>query len=191
MWHLIFFFLNAMNILSFVYPFLIKFDIRFNILKLKGIIKLTFFNKITLELKIRIKHGYIYINHKKKESKVKISNKNFKFVFITKLIKQLYFREQLLNFNLVSNFGYSNDSMITAVGAGNIDVLTKAIMGKIKNNKKSAHIFVSVEPKYNQDIFNFRIINEIRISVFDFIYTLFVTIFRTISNKVYKKVNEY
>lgn len=175
MWRLIFLFLSFLNIWQFAYPFLVKFDVRFNILKLKGIIKLTVFNKFTFELKIRIKHGYIYINHKNRERKEKISNKNINIMFIFQLINQLYFRQQVLNINVISNFGYCNDSCTTAVVAGNIDVLSKTILGKIKNNKKSAHILVSIEPKYNEDIFNLRVINEFRISVFDLIYTFIYT----------------
>ena len=175
MWHLIFLFLSLMNIWQFAYPFLVKFDVRFNILKLKGIIKLTLFNKFSFELKIRIKHGYIYINHKNRERKEKISNKNINIMFILKLLNNLYFREQMLSLNVISNFGYCNDSCVTATGVGFIDVLFKCLLAKIKNNKKSAHILVSVEPKYNEDICNLRVVNVVRISVFDIIFTLIYT----------------
>ncbi|MBR6778788.1 MAG: hypothetical protein IKM43_01375 [Clostridia bacterium] len=175
MWHLIFLFSTIMNILSFIYPFLLQFDVRFNILRLKGSVAIKIFNKFKFEFKIRIKNGYVYINHKKKIRKEKISNKNVKVLFILELIKQLYFREQVLQLNVVSNFGYVNNSATTAVTSGFIDVMCKSILSKIKNNKKLSHIFVSVEPKYNEDIFNIRIINTVRISVVDIIYTLIYT----------------
>ncbi len=185
MWRLIFSFLTIINILSFMYPFLVKFDVRFNILRLKGIIIFQLFNKIKFEYKIRIKHGYVYINYKNKERKEKISNKNINIIVIIELINQLYFRIQLLTFAVTSNFGYVLDSCVTAVGAGSIDVICKSMLTKIKNNKKSAHIFVIVEPKYNEDIFNVRIENEIRISIFDLIYTLIYTLINVWS--VYEK----
>ncbi|MBE7076746.1 MAG: DUF2953 domain-containing protein [Clostridiales bacterium] len=175
MWSLIFFFMNVMNILSFIYPFLVEFDVRMNVLKLKGIVSIKLFNKIKFEFRIRVKHGYIYINHKNKLRKEKISNKNVNLVFIMKLINQLYFREQFLKFFVKSNFGYSEDACVTAVASGNIDIFTKMFLGKIKNNKKSAHILVSVEPKYNEDVFNIRVNNIVRISVVDLIYTLIYT----------------
>ena len=93
------------------------------------------------------------------------------------LINQLYFREQFLDLDVISNFGYNLDSRITAVGCGYIDVLVKSLLGKLKNNKKSSHIFVSVEPKYNQDIFNVRVTNVFRISIWDMLYTLIYTKF--------------
>ena len=175
MWDLIFLFLTFLNIWQFIYPFLIKFDIKFNIIKLKGKIKLTLFNKINFEFKIRIKNGYIYINHKNKNKKEKISNKNINILFFYHLFKQLYFREQYLDLSVKSNFGYLNDSSVTAVGSGYIDVLAKCFLSKIKNNKKLSHILVDVEPKYNEDIFNLRIINVVRISILDLIYTFIYT----------------
>lgn len=188
MWHLIFLFSTIMNLLSFIYPFLVKFDIRFNILKLKGTIIFKIFNKIKFEFKIRIKHGYVYINHKNKERKEKLSKKNINIIYILELINQIYFREQFLNLFLKSNFGYVLDSCATAVGAGTIDVLGKCLFMKIKNNKKTAHIFVDVEPKYNEDIFNVRIMNEVRISIFDLIYTLVYTQINVWKKKIKEQI---
>lgn len=188
MWHLIFSFLTFLNIWQFIYPFLIKFEIKCNILRLKGQLNIIFFNKIKFDFKFRIKHGYIYIYFKNKEVKEKISNNNINIILISNLIKQLYFRHQLLNCNLTSNFGFVLDSMITATICGYIDVFSKCILSKIKNNKKSAHIFVDVNPKYNEDVFNIRVIYEMRMSVFDILYTLIYTGIKTIIRRVEKKV---
>ncbi len=176
MWHLIFLFLTIMNILSLIYPFLVKFDIRFNILKLRGSFALTLFNKIKIDFRIKIKNGYIYINHKNKLRKEKITNNNFNVIFFMNLIKQLYFREQFLSLYLKSNFGYVNDSCITAVGCGYMDVIVKSFFSKLKNNKKSSHIFVDNEPRYNEDVFNIRLVNTIRISIADIVYSLLYTL---------------
>ena len=157
-----------------VFPFLVQFDIRFNILRLKGVVIIKLFNKIKFEVKIRIKHGYVYINHKNRERKEKLTDKNINIMFFLNLLNQIYFREQFLEFNVFSNFGYINNSCTTAVGCGLIDVLFKTFMGKLKNNKKTAHIFVAVEPKYNEDIFNMRVNNIIRISIFDIAYAFIV-----------------
>lgn len=188
MWHLLFLFSTIMNILGFIYPFLVKFDVRFNIIKLKGMVRIVLFNKINIEFKIRIKNGYVYINHKSKERREKISKKNINFVFILTLINQMYFREQFLTFNVISNFGYKNDACTTAVTSGCIDVVSKSLLTKLKNNKKSSHILVSVEPQYDKDIFNVRITNTIRISIVDMIYALFYTAFYTWRNYEKRKV---
>ena len=185
MWHLLFLFSTIMNILSFIYPFLVKFDVRFNILKLKGVVRIVLFNKINIEFKIRIKNGYIYINHKAKNRKEKISKKNVNVVFFLTLINQMYFREQFLTLDVISNFGYKNDACTTAVTCGYIDTLSKSILAKLKNNKKNSHIFVSVEPQYNQDIFNVRLTNTIRVSIVDIAYALIYT--RLVMWRYYEK----
>ncbi len=176
MWHLIFLFSTVMNIMGLIYPFLVSFDVKFNILRLRGNIIIKIFNKIKFEFKIRVKNGYVYINHKNKQRKEKISKTNFNLVWFLSLINQLYFREQFLNLSFCANFGFILDSRITATICGYLDVIAKSLFGSLKNNKKSSHIFVSVEPKYNVDIFNVHINNIIRISMFDLIYTLIYTI---------------
>ncbi|MBQ8615618.1 MAG: hypothetical protein IJ415_03530 [Clostridia bacterium] len=80
------------------------------------------------------------------------------------------------------------DSMVTATTCGYIDVLSKCVLAKVKNNKKSAHIFVDVNPKYNEDIFNIRLIYEMRMSVVDILYTLIYTGVKTLSRKLNKKL---
>lgn len=175
MWYLIFLFSTIMNILGLIYPFLISFDVRFNILRLKGNVTIKIFNKIKIEFNIRVKNGYVYINHRNKIRKEKISNKNINIIFIITMLKQLYFRAQFLSLDFKSNFGFVLDSCATAVVCGYIDVIGKSFLSKLKNNKKSAHIFINIEPKYNQDIFNVRLVNTIRMSVFDILYSLFYT----------------
>ncbi len=187
MWTLIFLFLTILNILQFIYPFLVEVDIRINILKLKGVFIIKFFNKLKIKLKFRIKHGYIYIYFKKKEKKLKISQNNVSFVFIINLFREFYFREQLLSMSLSSSFGYNLDSCITATTSGYLDIIQKGILAKIKNNKKSAHIFTKIDPKYNEDIFNLRFNQIIRVSVVDIIYTLLVTLIKTWSGNEKRK----
>ena len=184
---LIFSFLTILNILQFIYPFLVEFDIKLNILKLKGIFTIKLFNKLKLSVKFRIKNGYIYVYFKKKEKKLKISEKNISFVFILNLFKELYFREQFLSLSVISNFGYNLDACATATTSGIIDVITKGTLAKIKNNKKSAHIFTKIEPKYNEDIFNVRLNQIFRISTFDLIYTFIYTIIITWSGNEKRK----
>ena len=78
--------------------------------------------------------------------------------------------------------------MVTASTCGFIDVVSKGILAKVKNNKKLAHIFVDVNPKYNEDIFNFRLEYEMRMSVVDIIYTFVCAIVQTVKYKIKGKV---
>jgi len=179
MWHIIFLFSIITNIMSVIYPFLIKFDLRLNVLRLKGSVKITIFNKFSFQIKFRIKNGYIYIYFNKKERKEQLTNKNINLVFMGNIIGQFYYRQQVLNVNFNSNFGYNLDSCVTATGSGYIDVLSKGSLSKIKNNKKSSNIFIFNQPKYNEDICNMRLVYEIRMSVVDMIYAFVYAIKNT------------
>ncbi len=171
MWDLIFLFVIIVLILVITFPYLVQFDIRFNILKLKGKVEIKFLKFVKLKFNIRIKNGYIYINHKNKLKKEKLTDQTISFRYLIKLLNQMYFREQFLHVDLRANFGYKYDAKDTAVASGYIDVISKSILSQFKNHKKSTHIFVSVEPKYNEDIFNFRLETSVRISMFDVLYS--------------------
>lgn len=181
-------FVVLMLFLIVIFPFLIQFEVKCNILKLKGSFSIKIFNLFKVEYKFRVKNGYVYVYYKNKERKEKISKKNLNLLFIYMTLNQVYFRQQVLNFNFISNFGYVNDSMITANICGYLDVLSKSLLGKLKNNKKSAHIFVDVNPKYNEDVFNVRLNTATRISVFDLIYSFFYTVFYFARYNLIKKL---
>lgn len=176
MWYLIFLLSTIMNIWSLAYPFLIEFEAKFNVLRMKGVISLKLFNKIKIQFKIRFKNGYGYIYFKKKEKKIKLTNKDFNFILIKNVVQQLYYRQQIINLNLSSNYGFVLNSCATAIVCGYFDVLTKCLLSKVKNNKKYAHILVNIEPKYNEDVFNAKIKTTFRISLFDIIFALIYTI---------------
>lgn len=175
MWYLIFLFVMFLLGVFALYPFLICYEVKFNLLKLKGAFNLILFGKIKIQYKLRIKNGYIYVYHNKKESRYKLTDKSFNVIFFINLIKQLYFRHQLKSFDFLSNFGYLNDARVSAVATGYIQWFALMVLSKIKNNKKSAHIFVNIEPKYNQDVCSLRIKSGVYISLFDILYSLAYT----------------
>lgn len=179
MGYLIFLFIVLILLMLIVYPFLISVEVKFNLLRLKGVFTLVLFGKIKLQYKLRVKNGYVYIYHNRKEKRFKLTDKSFNVIFFLNLVKQIYFRHQLLLFDIFTTFGYANDACVTAVGAGYFDVLGKAFFCKVQNNKKSAHIFVNVEPKYNQDICSIRAKSSIRVSVWDMLYSLAYTLIYT------------
>ena len=88
------------------------------------------------------------------------------------LIRQLYFRLLLHSLKFTSEEGYYNDAFVTAMGSGLIDVVSKCAYTRILHNKKSAHIFIANEPKYNQDCLKAKIECEITISLFDILYSI-------------------
>lgn len=166
MWYLIFYFLGLLFVLIISIPFLITITVTCNVVKLKGMtkIKILFW---TTEIRFRIKHGYLYLYRNGKEIKEKLSSKNVNLRFLLHLMNEIYYRERLISLEFVSNFGYNIDALTTALVSGYIDVISRAVLSKIKHNKKSANIFTQVEPKYNQDICNIRVKTKVDNSLFD------------------------
>lgn len=155
-----------------IIPIPIKFKVVFNILRLSGEINISVFKFINYKSRVRFRGAYVYISHNGKTKREKITSKNFNIAFVLQLIRQLYFRTVLQSLNFVSDVGYYNDAMITAVGCGVIDIVSKSIYARILHNKKSAHIFIQNEAKYNQDCLNIKIESKASISIFDFVYSI-------------------
>ncbi|MBQ7797750.1 MAG: hypothetical protein IJ371_01350 [Clostridia bacterium] len=121
---------------------------------------------------MRFRGSYVYITRKNKTKREKLSSSNFNIAFVIQLIRQLYFRLILQTLNFVSDVGYYNNAMVTAMGSSVVDIVSKCLYTRILHNKKSAHIFISNEAKYNQDCLNIKIEGQINISLFDVIYSL-------------------
>lgn len=167
-WQILLIFIILLLIISIP----IKFKVVFNVLKLSGEIKINVFKLINYKIKVKFKGQYVYVTKNTKTYREKLSAKNFNIAFALETIKQLYFRLILDRLIFVSESGYYNDAMITAIGTGVIDVVSKSIYTKILHNKKSAHILIDNEPKYNQDCLNFKIEGRVNISIFDVLYSI-------------------
>lgn len=165
-WYL--FFVLLLIVISTPIP--LKFELSFDILHLKGEIKIKLIYIYVLKTKVFVKNGYIFIQGKKHTRKEKLSIQNPNLQFFTQLIKSLYYRQQLVYLKVLSNLGYCNDAFITAMMASFNDILAKCLLAKIKNNKKSAHIFIETLPNYNEDKLYYYFESAMTMSLFDLIF---------------------
>ena len=170
-----------------IIPIPIKFRLNFNILRLSGEVFIKVFF-IKYKVRVRFRGGYVYIIKNSKARREKLSSKNYNVVFITQFARQLYFRLILQSLRFVSEEGYYNNAMITAIGSSVIDIISKCLYARILHNKKSAHIFIQNEAKYNQDCLNIKVESEIRISLFDLIYSL-VNSYFILKGEKYERAN--
>ena len=159
-------------IILLIIPIPINFNLKFNVLRLSGDVQIQVFKFINYSSHVRFRGQYIYITQNNKTRREKITSKNFNLAFVVQLSKQLYFRLILQYLSFVSIGGYYNDAMVTALGASLIDVVSKCIYAKILHNKKSAHIFIQNEQKYNQDCLHFKVECKLNISIFDILYSV-------------------
>lgn len=174
-WYLVFVFLFLYILLV---PVNLAATINFDLLHLKGelMLKASVFKPISI--KIKVKKGYIYLTVKNKTQKEKLSMKNPHITFVYDLIRMLYFRQVIKELTVDGNIGYVNNAFAGAMLANFNDILIKCIVAPVKNNKKSAHIFVNIIPNYNNDIYTLKLFNEISLSVFDVLYSLAIAKFK-------------
>lgn len=159
-----------------IIPIPIKFKVVFNILRLSGAVEVAILKFINFKIRVRFRGAYVYITQNNKTRREKLTAKNFNVVFVVQIIRQLYFRTILRDLKFVGDVGYYNDAMVTAMASSAIDIVAKCLSARILHNKKSAHIFISNDTKYNQDCLNLKIEGKVNISIFDVIYSIINTL---------------
>lgn len=168
MWQIIF----LIIIFLLIIPIPIKIKMLFNILNLSGGMELKILKIFSFKMRLRFRGAYVYITTKGKTKREKLTAKNFNIMFVIQLFRQIYFRLILTSLRFSSEVGYYNDAMFTALGGSLVDIIAKCVYAKILHNKKSAHIFMANEAKYNQDCLRIKIEAEIKMSIFDVLYSL-------------------
>lgn len=155
-----------------IIPIPIKFTALFKILRLSGEIEFRVLKIFKFGLRVKFRGSYVYITNHKGTRREKLTNKNYNIAYLIQLIRQIYFRTELNQITIESNIGYYNDALYTAIGSSAFDIVSKCLLARILHNKKSAHIFVKNNTKYNQDCLNIKTNVEFKISMFDIIYSL-------------------
>ncbi len=169
-----------------MFPIVLKARLEFNLLSLLGKLQIRIFNFKVIQIRVKVKNGYIYLSTKKHTGRIKITKKNFSFAFIYEFIKLIFFRTNLQSLGVSSEIGYINNAMFTGILTASVDGIYKSFLAKIKNHKKSAHIFVESTPQYQQDVFKSIISTKLSLSIFDILYTLINTLLN-LRGKIYEK----
>lgn len=151
-----------------IIPIPLKLELNFNILRLSGRVLVKAFKIFNLKVSVRFRGKYVYITSNNGRTKrEKLSSKNYNVALVVEMVKQLYFRIVVAKIIFSSNIGYYNNSCVTAISSVSLDVLSKSVLSKIQHNKKSAHIFISNNAKYNQDCCNAKLEVDSKICLFD------------------------
>lgn len=174
-----------------IIPVPIKIRLKFNLLKLSGEVSIKWLKIFGYKIRVRFRGKYIYITHKSKTRREKFTSKNFNVAFVMQLIKNIYFRLVLTKIYFASQTGYYNNAMTTAISSSLIDIVSKDMCCRILDNKKSAHIFVGNEPRYNEDCLNVKVEGDIKISVFDVLYSLVNSLLSLKGEKYERNKAEY
>ena len=155
-----------------IIPIPIKIKTSFNVLRLSGEAFIGLLKIFKYKVRVRFRGAYVFVTTSKGTRREKLTAKNFNVAFVVQMVRQVYFRLILTSLKFVSEEGYYNDAMLTAVGCGVIDIVSKCASSRILHNKKSAHILIQNDAKYNQDCLNLKLECQIKISLFDILYSL-------------------
>ena len=132
-------------------------------------VKILWFN--VLKLKIKVKGKFIYINKIGIIYKEKLTTNNADIVFGYNFVIQMYFRIKLNEIFEAGQYGIKDDAFSTSLLCSFVDLVFKGILGKIKNNKKPAHIFITNSAIYNEDCLNLKFEFDFNVSIIDIIYS--------------------
>lgn len=184
-WYLIFVFIAI--ILS--YPITINMVCKINALNLVSEIYLGVFKFKVIKYRVKVKGQFVYITKKGITYKEKFTPKNVDVDFVFKLLKELYYRINLITLEEYSEVGYRLDASKTALSASYLDIILKSVLTKVKNNKKLSHIFIFNSAKYNEDCLNLKLKSKISVNLFDLIYSLIVSKIKAKGEK-YERVKQ-
>jgi len=167
-------------------PIVVSLRLEFNMLALKGILKVRIFKFKIIDISVRVKHGNIYFTTKKHTIKLKITKQNFPVLFLFESSKLIFFRTNMQSLGASNEIGYLNSAFTNAILVATVDLITKSFFAKIKNHKKSTHIFVETTAQYQKDIFKSILSTKFCISLFDLIYSLLNAVLN-LKGRVYGK----
>ena len=170
-WYLFF----VLLILIISYPIKVNLVCKINVLNLTSEFYFGIFKYKVIKYRVKIKGKYLYITKKGKTYKEKFSPSNVDVDFVFKLIKELYYRINLVNIEEYTEIGYLLDAHKTAMATSSVDIILKSILAKIKNNKKLSHIFIFNSAKYNEDCLNIKLKTIFSINIFDLICSIIIS----------------
>ena len=159
-------------IFLFIIPIPIKIKLNFNVLRFSGRVDVTAFKIINFKVSVRFRGQYVFVTTRKGTKREKLTAKNFNIAFVLQLIRQLYFRTIITSLNFISEEGYSINAMTTAMMSSITDIISRCVSARIIHNKKSAHIFIANDARYNEDCFRMKLECQSYISIFDTVYSL-------------------
>lgn len=156
-------------------PFNTRVCVKLNTLKIASEIYVKILCFQVLKLKIKVKGKYIYLTKKGITYKEKLTTNNADLVFGLNFVLQMYFRIKLNEIYEAGQYGIKDDAFYTSILCSSIDLIFKGILGKIKNNKKTAHIFITNSAIYNEDCLNFKLELDFNVNIIDIVYSFILS----------------
>lgn len=174
-------------LILFILPIFIKLHISYDLLNNLGTLSLyLFFIKIfALKLKFKGKNIVIITKKEQKEVETQLSDKQMRF--FEQLSSQLKQKIIIRKLSAYSRIGVSN-AHYSAVLTGLFNAVVSSVLASVKNIKKSAKIGVFSEPAYNENHLIFSIYCSAMTTIFDIVYSLFMSLAIIKRSEKYERV---
>lgn len=174
-------------LLIFIIPILTKLHLSYDIIHNIGTFSLYIYFIKVFAYKIRIKDKNITIitEENAKEIETTLSNKQMRF--LQQLNSQLKQKLIVRKITIYSRIGLK-DASLSAIVTGLFNAVAGAILGYIKNIKKSARICVKSEPDYNGEHFTFAVYGSFAITLLDILYAFIMSFVITKRGEKYEGI---
>lgn len=174
-------------LIMLIIPFFCKIHFSYDLLNNLGAISLyVFFIKIfAFKYKFKGKDIILISRKNRKEIETTLSKKQVRF--FEQLTIQLKQKIVIRKLDVYSRIGVE-DAMGSALLSGLFTSLTSIILAYIKNVKRSAIVGIKSEPDYNGKSLIFSIYGSIKITIFDIIYSIIMSLTIIKRSEKYERV---
>ena len=175
--------------LFFIILLIIYFQIKVNsqIDVLAGYILLTLslFKIKILKIKFMYKNNklYFFVNKKEKEINIKLSFKQV--YFVNQFISNLKDKIVLKNLNIQGKIG-TLDAYKTSMQSATVLAISKTLFAYLKTKKHTTTLSSLIKPCFNQNIFLIKIDLCVKITLYDLLYSLIVSLV-SIKRRIYER----
>lgn len=162
-------------ILLLIFGQVFKFYFAYSPLENSGLVVVKLWNIKIQYFSFQLKPKSIVIRTNNKKTQVEYSFNDPKIKFYENLSNQVNEKIKVKHIDIYSNIG-TGDACESALICGVLNIFYKIFSAYIKTVKPTCSINISSHTQFNQKVFDFSMYSKISLSLFDFLYSLFMAI---------------
>ena len=153
----------------------IKVNVEVNALAGYVLLVISLFNIKIIKIKLVYNNNKIYYFLNKKEKEINIQLSVGQVYFINQFVANIKDKTMLKYLDVNAKIG-TMDAYSTAMQCGTMIALSKTLFAYLKTKKYTATLSTFIEPKFNQNIFLIKIDLCVKITLYDLLYSLIVSL---------------
>lgn len=162
-------------ILLLVFGQIFKFYLAYSPYENSGLVVMKLWNIKIQYFSFQLKPKSIVIRTNNKKTQVEYSFNDPQIKFYENLSLQINEKIKIKHIDIYSNVG-TGDAAESALICGVLNVFYKIFSAYIKTMKPTCSINISSHAQFNKKVFDFSVYSKISLSLFDFLYCLFIAL---------------